>query len=49
VGLVAQLLTLGLVPHPYVAAVTGVIAVATGLGIYQADNADPAPPGDHAA
>lgn len=47
-GLLAQLLTLGVVPAPAVPYVAGLIAIATGLGIYSATNV-PAVPGEHVA
>jgi hypothetical protein len=37
-GLAAQLVAMGLVPTPVLPVVSAVIAVATGLGIYQAKN-----------
>lgn len=48
-GLVVQLLSLHLVPAPAIPVATAVIAVATAVGIYQAENQPADPPGDHAA
>lgn len=46
-GTASQLLAYGLVPAEHQAKVMAVVAILTGLGIYQADNADK--PGDHSA
>lgn len=49
VGILAQVLALGLLPEQYAKYGYAVLAVAAGIGIYQASNVPLDGPGDHAA